>query len=257
VSCESLLGLLWTRGAYPRPAPECGGQALWPGSRLDFAANAAAATAAGVRVIAVDRPGMGGSDPQPNRKVLDWPGDVTALADSLGLDRFAGFGWSFGGPYAGACAYALPDRIVRAGLVACLGPIDDPAAKSRMPAFSRCALAAGRFSPSLVWPMAWLTAWQARGGKLIHQFSKHMAPDAEVLSRQDVADALGRSLAECFRQGVGSAAWDGLAVARGEGVRLEDIQPQVLIWHGDHDRNVPVAMAGAEERRLPHVRARR
>jgi pimeloyl-ACP methyl ester carboxylesterase len=48
----------------------------WPGSRLDFAANAHAAATAGVRVIAVDRPGIGGSDPQPSRKVLDWPKDV-------------------------------------------------------------------------------------------------------------------------------------------------------------------------------------
>jgi pimeloyl-ACP methyl ester carboxylesterase len=74
----------------------------WPGSRLDFAANDAAAKAAGVRVIAIDRPGIGGSDPQPRRKVLDWPADVTAVADSLGLDRFTVFGFSFGGPYARA-----------------------------------------------------------------------------------------------------------------------------------------------------------
>ena len=47
-----------------------------------------------------------------------------------------------------------------------------------------------------------------------------------------------------------------MAVARGEGFRLEEIQPEVLIWHGDQDRNDPVAMAHAQERRLPHVRAR-
>lgn len=45
-------------------------------------------------------------------------------------------------------------------------------------------------------------------------------------------------------------------MARGEGFRLEEIQPEVLIWHGDQDRNDPVAMAHAQERRLPHVRAR-
>jgi pimeloyl-ACP methyl ester carboxylesterase len=101
----------------------------WPGSRLDFAPNDATAADAGVRVIAVDRPGIGGSDPQAGRRVLDWPVDVAALADSLALDRFAVLGFSFGGPYARACAYALPDRVTYAGLVSCLGPIDDPAAK--------------------------------------------------------------------------------------------------------------------------------
>jgi hypothetical protein len=70
----------------------------WPGSRLDFAPNDATAAAAGVRVIAVDRPGIGGSAPQGGRKVLDWPTDVAALADSLALDRFAVLGFSFGGP---------------------------------------------------------------------------------------------------------------------------------------------------------------
>jgi pimeloyl-ACP methyl ester carboxylesterase len=52
-----------------------------------------------------------------------------------------------------------------------------------------------------------------------------------------------------------AATWDGVAVARGEGFRLEDIEPEVLISHGEQDRNDPVAMARAQERRLPRVRA--
>lgn len=229
----------------------------WPGSRLDFAANAGAAAAAGARVIAVDRPGIGGSEPQPNRRVLDWPVDVVALADSLGIERFAVAGFSFGGPYARACAHALPERVTRAGLISCLGPIDDPAAKRGMPPPTRYGLAAARLSPLLARPMVWVTARQAREGKMIEQLSTSMSPpDAQVLRRRDVADALGRSLAESFRQGIGPATWDGVAVARGEGFRLEDIQPEVLIWHGEHDRNDPVAMARAQEQRLPRVTAR-
>jgi pimeloyl-ACP methyl ester carboxylesterase len=228
----------------------------WPGSRLDFAANAAAAAAVGARVIAVDRPGIGGSDPQPNRKVLDWPVDIAALGDSLGIDRFAVAGFSFGGAYARACAYALPEKVTRAGLVSCLGPIDDPAAKQGMPPPTRYGLAAARLSPLLARPMVWVTARQARRGKMIEALSKSMSPpDAEVLRRRDVADALGESLAESFRQGIAPATWDGVAVARGEGFRLEDIWPEVLIWHGERDRNDPVAMARAQEQRLTHVRA--
>src|SRR5512140_1859845 len=51
------------------------------------------------RFIAPDRPGMGGSDFLPGRKMSDWPADVTALADGLHLDRFAILGISGGGPY--------------------------------------------------------------------------------------------------------------------------------------------------------------
>jgi pimeloyl-ACP methyl ester carboxylesterase len=178
------------------------------------------------------------------------------LADSLGVERFAVLGFSFGGPHARACAYALTERVTRAGLVSCLGPVDDPNAKRGMPAPTRYGLAAARISPLLARPMVSLTARQARSGKMIDQLSESMSPpDAEVLKREDVRDGLGRSLAECFRQGTGPATWDGVAVARGEGFRLEDIRAEVVIWHGERDRNDPVAMARAQERRLLHVRA--
>lgn len=228
----------------------------WPGSRLDFGPNDAAATEAGVRVIAVDRPGIGRSDPQPGRRVLDWPGDVAELADSLGVGRFAVLGFSFGGAFARACAYSLPERVVRAGLVSCLGPVDDPNAKRGMRAPTRYGLAAARISPLLARPMVWFTARQALGGKMIDRLSRSMsAPDADVLRRPDVRDGLGRSIVESFRQGIAPAAWDGVAVARGEGFRLDDIRAEVVIWHGEQDRNDPVEMARVQERRLPHVRA--
>jgi pimeloyl-ACP methyl ester carboxylesterase len=53
----------------------------------------------------------------------------------------------------------------------------------------------------------------------------------------------------------GPATWDGVAGARGEGFRLEDIEPELVIWHGEQDRNHPVAEAKAQDRRLPHARA--
>jgi pimeloyl-ACP methyl ester carboxylesterase len=209
-----------------------------------------------VQVIAVDRPGIGRSDPQPGRKVQDWPRDIAQLADALGVDRFTVFGFSFGGPYVRACAYALPERVTRAGLISCLAPVDDSAAKRGMPAATRYGLAAARRSPLLARPMVSLTARQALRGRMVDQLIRSMSPpDREVLKRHDVRDGLGRSLAESFRQGVGSATWDGVAVARGEGIGLQDIRIEVLIWHGEHDRNDPVAMARLQERQLPHAKA--
>jgi pimeloyl-ACP methyl ester carboxylesterase len=216
----------------------------WPGSRLDLAPNEGATKDTGVRVISVDRPGIGGSDPQPGRRVLDWPRDVAELADSLGVERFAVLGFSFGGPYARACAYALADRVTRAGLVSCLGQIDYPDGKRGMPPPTRYGPAAARISPWFARPMVWFTARQAGGGKMIDQLAKSMSPpDVEVLRRPEVRERLGRSLSESFRQGTWAATWDGVAVARGEGFRLEAIETEVMIWHGDQDRNDPVAMA--------------
>lgn len=68
-----------------------------PLSRL-WCPDESATRAAAVRLVAVDRPGFGGSDLQPGRRLEDWPSDVTELADALGFDRFAVAGYSAGGP---------------------------------------------------------------------------------------------------------------------------------------------------------------
>jgi pimeloyl-ACP methyl ester carboxylesterase len=70
-----------------------------------------------VRVVSTDRPGYGGSSPQAGRGLADWPAHVAALADHLGVERFAVLGASSGGPYAVACAALLPDRVASAGVV--------------------------------------------------------------------------------------------------------------------------------------------
>jgi len=47
----------------------------------------------GVRLIIPDRPGIGGSDYKPARALVERVDDITALADHLGLGRFAVLGW--------------------------------------------------------------------------------------------------------------------------------------------------------------------
>ncbi|MFF0148154.1 alpha/beta fold hydrolase [Amycolatopsis sulphurea] len=64
----------------------------------------ALASDAGVRIIAPDRPGIGLSSPQPGRRILDYPADLTALADHFGLEQYQVLGISGGGPFALACA---------------------------------------------------------------------------------------------------------------------------------------------------------
>ncbi|MCH7901874.1 MAG: alpha/beta fold hydrolase [Acidobacteria bacterium] len=90
----------------------------WIGSRLDFGPNDDIARELGMRVIAVDRPGCGSSDFQQDRRLLDWPDDVSEVADALGFEQFAVCGHSFGGPYVAACAHQLADRITSAAIVA-------------------------------------------------------------------------------------------------------------------------------------------
>ena len=98
----------------------------FPGSRLEAALFHDTAKQGGVRVISADRNGLGDSDYLPNRTMLDWPDDVAAMADALGLDRFHLLGVSGGGPYALACAYRIPERLKGLALVCPLGPLDQP-----------------------------------------------------------------------------------------------------------------------------------
>jgi len=79
-----------------------------PGSRFEARFLAEQAAQVGVRLIGIDRPGMGLSSFKARRRLLDWPDDVVELADSLHLDRFAVVGFSGGGPYTLACAYKVP-----------------------------------------------------------------------------------------------------------------------------------------------------
>ncbi len=84
--------------------------------RLNGSLCDALANTLNLRVIALDRPGMGRSDFQQGRTFGDWPADVTALANGLNMEHFAVFGCSGGGPYAVACALHIPERLTSDGI---------------------------------------------------------------------------------------------------------------------------------------------
>ena len=80
------------------------------------------ARAKGIRLIGFDRAGYGGSSANPGRSYRDEAGDVAALLDTLGIEPFATWGHSGGGPPALACAALLPGRCVAAATLASVGP---------------------------------------------------------------------------------------------------------------------------------------
>lgn len=96
-----------------------------PGTRLMYRPGDDAARRAGLRLIAVDRPGFGLSTPFPGRRLEDWRSDVALLIGALKLDRFAIVGISGGGPFAVLTASAFRDRVCALGLVSPMGPIRD------------------------------------------------------------------------------------------------------------------------------------
>jgi len=95
-----------------------------PNSRL-LCPDEEATRAACVRLITMDRPGYGQSDPKPNRTLLDWVDDFAEFSDLLELPPCPVVGWSSGGPYAMACGARLPGRVKMIGLAASDGPLDE------------------------------------------------------------------------------------------------------------------------------------
>ena len=91
-------------------------------SRLEVLLLADEAIALGVRLIGLDRPGIGRSDTKVGYRLLDWPDDVVGVADQLGIEQFAIEGLSAGGPYAMACAYKIPQRLMACGLISTVSP---------------------------------------------------------------------------------------------------------------------------------------
>jgi len=111
-------------GAAKRPTVVfCNGT---PTSRLVPDPWLDAVTAAGMRLLSYDRPGYGGSTPQLGRRVADVSTDAAAIADKLGIGRFAPWGVGGGSPHALACAALLPGRVVAAAAVEPLAPYDAP-----------------------------------------------------------------------------------------------------------------------------------
>jgi pimeloyl-ACP methyl ester carboxylesterase len=97
-----------------------------PGCRLNRYPDERALAAAGIRVITYDRPGYGRSDRHPGRQIASCVADVAAIADAVGVDRFAVSGASGGGPHALAVAAGLPDRVTRACCAVGFAPYGAP-----------------------------------------------------------------------------------------------------------------------------------
>ncbi|HEX9064430.1 MAG TPA: alpha/beta hydrolase [Streptosporangiaceae bacterium] len=93
-----------------------------PNSRHLYGPNVQDAAARGLRLISYDRPGYGGSSPQPGRTVADCAADVRAICAELGIDRLVTWGISGGGPHVLACAALLPDLVIAAAALASVAP---------------------------------------------------------------------------------------------------------------------------------------
>jgi len=209
----------------------------------------------GIRYVMVSRPGFGGSDRAPGRTLLDFAGDMEALADALGRERFAIVGVSAGAPYALACAYALPSRVAAAAVVSGMAQGVDAAAG--LPWTARAALRAVRARPR---------ACERTGDVLLRVVRRHprvvtrvmrggAAPaDRRLLGESEAGERAAARFLGAAGAGVGGMVDDHLVCARSWGFEPRDVRGLVHIWHGVQDTLVPAEEAVLLAAALPHAR---
>jgi pimeloyl-ACP methyl ester carboxylesterase len=228
-----------------------------PGSRLHRHPDPTIIDSLGVRLITIDRPGYGLSDPQPRRTLLDWPNDVAALEDALGLDRFAVVGASGGGPYVAACACKIPERLTKAAMVSSGGPIDVPGAEEGLASGRRSGFWVVKYAPWLLRPLIWLL-WNS--GRDTERFATQYESgfpesDMALYNEPEMRAIRIASYAESARQGVGGFAQDLQIFARPWGFSLQNIDMEIYLWHGEEDGSTPVAMGYYLADTIPNCRA--
>lgn len=232
----------------------------YPGSRYEAALADESGGRLGVRLIALDRPGMGLSSPKPGRQLLDWPEDVLEAAATLGIGRFAVVGMSGGGPYAAACAYKIPDRLTTCAIVASLAPLKYGA--KEMTFQIRLVFLVARYVPRLYELILEFVIRRYRQDPekmermLLDRLYRLPEPDRRYLEKPEIRAAIIRYTEEAFRQGAKGPAYEGHLYTQPWGFEPAEISfDRVGLWHGDLDRSVPVAMGRAMARRIPNVRA--
>jgi pimeloyl-ACP methyl ester carboxylesterase len=181
-----------------------------------------------------------------------------ALADALGIARFAAAGISGGAPYVVACAFRIPDRLTAAAIVSGLGPIDWQGAMEGMPSERRMGVKLGRCAPWLVRPLLWLTLNPHRDPERFYRrmCDQSSEVDRAVLARPEIRAMLIANWTEANRSGVRPYAWETVIFSRPWGFRLDDIAMKVRLWHGEEDASMPIAVGRHLARTIPNCRSK-
>ncbi len=187
---------------------------------------------AGVRWFSTDRAGYGGSTPLPGRTVGSVAADVEAVADALGIERFALMGHSGGSPHALACAALLADRVVATVAMSGLAPYD---------------------AEGLDWYAGMADAGvaslhAAEQGRQAREELEEAGEELDTGFTPGDEEALGGRwswfldvVRPAIAAGPAAAIQDDLAVVAPWDFDPADIATPVLVVHGDADRMVPVS----------------
>ena len=228
-----------------------------PSSRVEARLMANSASKNRLRLICVDRPGMGRSSPQRTRTYSGWADDLVAVADALGYHEFGVTGWSEGGPWAlAAAAYIDPLRLrhvcsIAGGSYGAFG--DNWAAEYLSKIDALGGTLALRFKPAfrLMYASLGITAKHFRG-TFVKQVQNGLNEyDRQILLRPEVAADFGDACAECFAHGSNGLVRDAELLYRSWAFDVTAIERRVHMWQGLDDRLVPDPINTTVADRMP------
>jgi len=253
------------RLGYAEYGPVTGRPILWfhgtPGGRRQIAPEARLlADKREVRLIAVERPGIGDSTSHSYASLAEWAADIQALCNAKGIDQFAVCGLSGGGPYALACAYYLQDRVVAATILGGVAPARGAdAAKggvSRLvrtlaPAVKHLRVPLNRLLLTLVRRL------EPHVDRAMSGFARFMPPgDQEMFKDPALREMFEDDIMLGSREQMQAMLHDVMIFSKDWGFLLSEINTPVYLLYGDADNIVPLEHGEHIARRLPKAELR-
>lgn len=248
------------RLSFAEYGPRSGPAIVWmhgtPGARRQIPLEVREyADRQGVRIIGLDRPGIGSSSPYLYPDVLDWTRDLELVLDTLAVDTVRLIGLSGGGPYALAAGAALPDRVHGVGVLGGVAPTrGDDAVEGGI---IQLAVA---LAPLLVAARVPLGIALTQGIRLVKPlagpaldlYAAVQPPgDKNLLSRPEFKAMFLDDLLNGSRFQTSAPINDLILFTRHWGFELADVGVPVRWWHGDDDHIVPLAHGRHVVDRLP------
>lgn len=224
------------------------------GSKLELAFDAhRIAQKKSVRLIVLDRPGYGASDPNPEASFINWSKDLVQLADHLNIGKFSLIGYVMGGMYALACAHEIPERINRiASISNGMMPESSSDYKEFIP-FYRMNIRLAKYMPKAY---GFISSILIKGAvsdpdSFIEQMSENLnKADRTLMDSLSFKHELITSLKEAFLQGGKACSHEMIQFTHDWSFKLSDIKIPVDVWHGKTDCHQPLILS---ERFVEHI----
>ncbi|MEV4517395.1 alpha/beta hydrolase [Dactylosporangium sp. NPDC049525] len=232
-----------------------------PGSRVGPKPRSGVLYRLGIQLICYDRPGYGGSDRDRERTVASAAADIQAIADELGVDRFAVVGRSGGGPHALAAAACLPEHVTRTAVLVGVAPAnaDDLDWYAGMTDANIREYSTADADWHKLVERVRLQAERVRRDpvSLVKSLQRQMTdPDLRVVDDIAIQRLLAETYAEALRPGPYGWIDDVYALRSDWGFNVADIRQPVLVWHGADDNFSPVSHARWLAARIPRAEIR-